>query len=233
MAMVSYLIAPAADAASLRARSRVPGRFDRNSPRRWPARAAARFCRATRIELLNNGDAFYPPMLEAIKQRHGPRSRSRPISTGPATSASEFAVGAGGARGGGSSREDPAGRRRIVEHRRRDPGLLEAGGCQVAWYNPIRWYTLGRFNNRTHRKSLIIDGRVAFTGGAGIADHWRGNARDPTNGATCRSGSKDRPSSRCRPGSRTTGSRRPASSSPAMPTTRRSSQPGRWRCRRS
>ncbi len=57
--------------------------------------------------------------------------------------------------------------------------MLEAGGCQVAWYNPIRWYTLGRFNNRTHRKSLIVDGRVAFTGGAGIADHWRGNARGP------------------------------------------------------
>jgi PLD-like domain len=49
--------------------------------------------------------------------------------------------------------------------------VLEAGGCQVAWYNPIRWYTLGRINNRTHRKSLIVDGRVAFTGGAGIADH--------------------------------------------------------------
>ena len=49
----------------------------------------------------------------------------------------------------------------------------------MAWYNPIRWYTLGRFNNRTHRKSLIIDGRIAFTGGAGIADHWRGNARNP------------------------------------------------------
>jgi cardiolipin synthase len=57
--------------------------------------------------------------------------------------------------------------------------VLEGGGCQVAWYNPIRWYTLGRFNNRTHRKSLIIDGQVAFTGGAGIADHWRGNARNP------------------------------------------------------
>jgi cardiolipin synthase len=57
--------------------------------------------------------------------------------------------------------------------------LLEAGGCQVAWYNPIRWYTFGRFNNRTHRKSLIVDGRVAFTGGAGIADHWRGTARGP------------------------------------------------------
>ena len=58
---------------------------------------------------------------------------------------------------------------------------LESGPCQVAWYNPIRWYTFGRFNHRTHRKSLIIDGRIAFTGGAGIADHWRGNAEDPAH----------------------------------------------------
>ena len=52
--------------------------------------------------------------------------------------------------------------------------VLEAGGCQVAWYNPIHWYTLGRYNHRTHRKSLIIDGDLAFTGGAGIADQWEG-----------------------------------------------------------
>jgi cardiolipin synthase len=58
---------------------------------------------------------------------------------------------------------------------------LESGGCQLAWYNPIRWYSLGRFNHRTHRKSLVMDGRIGFTGGAGIADHWRGNAEDPAH----------------------------------------------------
>ena len=58
--------------------------------------------------------------------------------------------------------------------------MLEGGGCQLAWYNPIRYYSIGRFNHRTHRKSLIIDGRIAFTGGAGIADHWLGDARDPS-----------------------------------------------------
>ena len=56
---------------------------------------------------------------------------------------------------------------------------LEAGGCQLAWYNRIHWYTIGRFNHRTHRKSLIIDGRVGFTGGAGIADVWLGHAQSP------------------------------------------------------
>ena len=55
---------------------------------------------------------------------------------------------------------------------------LEAGGCQVEWFHPVRWYSLNRVNNRTHRKSLIIDGRLGFTGGAGIADHWLGNAED-------------------------------------------------------
>ena len=56
--------------------------------------------------------------------------------------------------------------------------ILESGGCQVEWYHPVRWYSLNRVNNRTHRKSLIADGRVGFTGGAGIADHWMGNAED-------------------------------------------------------
>ena len=57
-------------------------------------------------------------------------------------------------------------------------GILEPA-CTVEWFNPIHWYTIGRFNNRTHRKSLIIDGRLGYTGGAGIADHWRGNAETP------------------------------------------------------
>ena len=62
--------------------------------------------------------------------------------------------------------------------------ILEAGGCQLAWYNPIRWYSLGRFNHRTHRKSLDRrrPGRrlpaapaSPITGAAtrGIPDHWR------------------------------------------------------------
>jgi cardiolipin synthase len=57
--------------------------------------------------------------------------------------------------------------------------ILKDGGCELVWYNPIRLRTLGRLNNRTHRKSLIVDGRIAYTGGAGIADHWTGNGQDP------------------------------------------------------
>ncbi|HEY8667779.1 MAG TPA: phosphatidylserine/phosphatidylglycerophosphate/cardiolipin synthase family protein, partial [Tepidisphaeraceae bacterium] len=49
---------------------------------------------------------------------------------------------------------------------------LVAAGGRIRWYQPIRWYTLKRFNNRTHRELLIIDGEVGFIGGAGIGDNW-------------------------------------------------------------
>jgi cardiolipin synthase len=49
---------------------------------------------------------------------------------------------------------------------------LASGGCKVEIYQPPTWYRLHRLNNRTHRELLVIDGRVAFTGGAGIADWW-------------------------------------------------------------
>ncbi len=56
---------------------------------------------------------------------------------------------------------------------------MEQDGVEVKRYRPLHWYNLGKMNNRTHRKLLIIDGRTAFTGGVGIADQWDGNAQDP------------------------------------------------------
>ncbi len=49
---------------------------------------------------------------------------------------------------------------------------LKAVGGRMHWYHPIRWDTWQRINNRTHRKLLLVDGKVGFIGGAGIADHW-------------------------------------------------------------
>ena len=55
---------------------------------------------------------------------------------------------------------------------------MRKAGVRVERYRPLRWYTLGRINNRTHRKLLVVDGLIAFTGGVGIADGWTGNAGD-------------------------------------------------------
>ena len=56
---------------------------------------------------------------------------------------------------------------------------MRAAGVHIRKYHPLRWYTLARLNNRTHRKLLVVDGRVGFTGGVGIADTWLGHAQWP------------------------------------------------------
>jgi len=56
---------------------------------------------------------------------------------------------------------------------------MQKAGAEVERYHPLRWYSLDRINNRTHRKLLVIDGETGFTGGVGIADTWTGNAEDP------------------------------------------------------
>ena len=63
--------------------------------------------------------------------------------------------------------------------------LMQEAGVEVSKYNPLRplqpgfWYRPMRINNRTHRKLLIVDGKIGFTGGVGIADEWDGHAQDP------------------------------------------------------
>jgi cardiolipin synthase A/B len=62
-----------------------------------------------------------------------------------------------------------------------DDALLEemkAAGVRVRKFHPPHWYNLGRMNNRTHRKLLVVDGRIGFTGGVGIAEEWTGNCQD-------------------------------------------------------
>ncbi len=55
---------------------------------------------------------------------------------------------------------------------------MEQAGAQVERYHPLAWYTLARLNHRTHRRLLVVDGRIGFTGGVGIGDEWLGNAQD-------------------------------------------------------
>jgi len=138
----------------------------------------APFFDGNRVRLLNNGDEFYPVMLADIDDaRHSitieayiywdgriglefARRLAVRAQEGVAVKILLDAVG--------SSTIGP----QILS-------MLESGGCQVAWFNPLKWYKLGRVNRRTHRKSLIVDGRIAFTGGAGIADIWTGAAQSP------------------------------------------------------
>ena len=56
---------------------------------------------------------------------------------------------------------------------------MKEAGVQIEKFHKPHWYNLARLNNRTHRKLLVVDGQVAFTGGVGIAPQWMGNAQDP------------------------------------------------------
>lgn len=135
------------------------------------------FAAGNAVTVLHNGDAFYPMMLRDIWGA----TRSVTVEAyiyWAGRIGSTFAEAlASKARSGVVVKIllDAVGSATIG---RDILSTLEAGGCHIAWYNPIRWRTLSRFNHRTHRKSLIVDGRLAYTGGAGIADHWTGNAQD-------------------------------------------------------
>ena len=177
MALLSYLTAPAA----LPPTYGLSHEFDIESEEFLNTIAgvsSAPFVAGNRVELLNNGDAFYPRMLEGIRAAEVSITIEAYIYWAGQIGLLFARSLADRARAGVTVKIllDAIGSASIGKEILQ---TLESGGCQVAWYNPIHWYTIGRFNNRTHRKSLIIDGRIGFTGGAGIADHWKGHAQDP------------------------------------------------------
>jgi len=130
-----------------------------------------------RIKTLVNGEAFYPPMLAAI------RSAKRSITFEtfayvPGHVATDFTNAlVSSARKGVKVHLilDAIGSADLgKEHL--DP--MRASGIEVHFYQPYLTLNTKAMNNRTHRKILITDGKAAFTGGAGFADSWRGNARN-------------------------------------------------------
>jgi cardiolipin synthase len=136
------------------------------------------FLSGNKIEIYNNGDEFYPPMLDAIKQARSTVTIEAYIYWAGQIG-QKFADALAAKRREGKSVKillDAVGSSTISKEILK---TLEDAGCEVRWYHPVRWYALNRINNRTHRKSLILDGRVGFTGGAGIADHWLGHAENP------------------------------------------------------
>ena len=58
---------------------------------------------------------------------------------------------------------------------------MREAGCQVRWFRSVQWFTWAKYNHRTHRKLLVVDGKLAFTGGVGIADEWDGDGDSPVH----------------------------------------------------
>jgi cardiolipin synthase len=123
-----------------------------------------------RITSLVNGTQIYPAMLNAI----------RTAQTNITFETFVFRDGIGAKF---VQELSAAARRGVQVHmlldwlgsRTMDSHLLAAArtaGCDLHLYHPPSWYHLGRLNNRTHRKVLVIDGKIGFTGGVGMGVEW-------------------------------------------------------------
>jgi len=133
----------------------------------------ARLVSAGELEVLASGEEIYAAALAAIRSAR--RSVHLEVYLFLRGSAGDEALKAltERARAGVQVRIVVDGIGSLLTPSRYFAGLRAAGG-RVYWYQPVAWYTLKRFNNRTHRDILVVDGEVAFVGGVGVADYWIG-----------------------------------------------------------
>ncbi len=166
----------AQDQETLRIRSAVSAEDPRN-PSYLAALVGAGLTRGNRYDVLTNGDQIFPAMLGAINAARRRISFETYIyDTGEVANQFTAALENAARRGvrvaiivdavGAAAME--------TSHVER----LVAAGCRFERFNATRWYSLEHLNYRTHRKILVVDGEVGFTGGVGVADHWLGNAQD-------------------------------------------------------
>lgn len=131
--------------------------------------------KGNRIQLLQNGDGVFPAMVRAIAAaRHTVNLESYIFSDDAAGSLITDAV-VGAAQRGVEVRV-------LVDGFAGHPGALadrmKAAGVNFRIYHPVRLWNIQRLGQRTHRKILVVDGTVCFTGGLGIEARWLGNARN-------------------------------------------------------
>lgn len=123
------------------------------------------------VDVFTNGTAFYPAMLDAIRRARETINMECYIFKEGEIADRFVAALSERARAGVRVTMvlDAIGSFGAI---RRSAKRLQEAGCRVEPYQRVRWHSLARLNNRTHRELLIVDGSVAFVGGAGVADWW-------------------------------------------------------------
>jgi cardiolipin synthase len=169
----------------MRARPELRHRFDHVPPVDTPQFArslellmGAPLKDGNEVRELSNGDEIFPAMLSAIRTAERTISFESYIYWSGETGRAFAEALAERARAGVKVHVliDWMG-----SHKADDDSLqsMRNSGVDVAKYNPPALGTLLDINNRTHRKLLIVDGHIGFTGGVGIADKWRGHGESP------------------------------------------------------
>ena len=125
----------------------------------------------TSIQVLTNGDQFYEAELEAIRGAQSHICLEAYIFQKGEIANRFIEALTERARAGVKVRIVLDAIGSFNTWRRDFRGLIGAGG-EVHWYMPFRWTNLLRYNHRTHRELIVVDGKIGFLGGAGFADHW-------------------------------------------------------------
>lgn len=130
-----------------------------------------------KTQTLLNGDQVFPSMLEAIRNAKRTITFETYIYWSGEIGKAFTAALSERAKAGVKIHVllDWLGSNKIDEEQLKE---MQSAGAQVVQYNALKWYNFFQINNRTYRKILVVDGRIGFTGGLGVADHWLGNARN-------------------------------------------------------
>jgi cardiolipin synthase len=130
------------------------------------------------VEVFQNGDEIFPPMLAAIRESASTIHFSTYVYwAGEIPRVFAKALSDAARRGVvvrvvlDSEGTDPMPRELVDQ--------MREGGCTVTWFRRAHWFDWMKYNHRSHRRLLIVDGKVGFTGGVGIADEWTGHAESP------------------------------------------------------
>jgi len=130
-----------------------------------------------RAELLLNGDQIFPAMLTAIRRARATVTFANFIFEDGAIAQEMTAALAERCRAGVRVHVllDAVGSSQMPRRYRTE--LTEAG-CRFAWFHSLNPFALKRINHRNHRRILVVDGRVGFTGGIGVGTNWTGDGRE-------------------------------------------------------
>jgi cardiolipin synthase A/B len=143
------------------------------------ALADPRLVGGNRIDLLHNGQGFFPAMLTAIRQAQSSINFEAFLFHSSQVGNQFIDALCERAQAGVRVRVllDGMGSGNQLDNT--DVARLENAGCAFAYFHPTKSWRLDRANLRTHRRILVVDGRIGFTGGAGFSDEWLGNADTP------------------------------------------------------
>ena len=130
------------------------------------------------IVLLQNGDAYFPAMLNAIRSARRTINFEAFIVYSDAIGTQFRDALCERARAGVEVRVLLDGIGSAWRLKNSDVRLMKKAGCKFTYYHPTHSWRVDRTNRRTHRRVLVVDGKIGFTGGVGFAEKWSGHAQD-------------------------------------------------------